>query len=217
MRPYLILLTTFALALVATACKRDGDQNGPQTGGGGAPSTSQGQATQQGGSNQRGPSSPPATPVATRSVVINGVRLDDRTVQQIEQAYRVRVVDGDYWYDPATGAWGQRGGPAAGLILAGLRIGGPLRADASGGGTGVFVNGRELHPIDVQRLQQIGQGPVPLGRYWMDASGNYGYEGGPALGNLWALASQTGAPREGILSTYDKTGVAVIGGDVLIR
>jgi hypothetical protein len=32
---------------------------------------------------------------------------------------------------------------------------GPLQADASGGGTSVFVNGRELHPYDVMALRQL--------------------------------------------------------------
>ena len=49
------------------------------------------------------------------------------------------------------------------------------------------------------------------GRYWLDAAGNCGIENGPLLGNLWVLAGSAGVKREGILSTYDKTGVAVIG------
>lgn len=46
----------------------------------------------------------------------------------------------------------------------------------------------------------------------MDANGNFGAVGGPPLGNIWALSQRSGGRREGILSTYDKTGLAVIGG-----
>jgi hypothetical protein len=53
--------------------------------------------------------------------------------------------------------------------------------------TGVFVNGRELHPLDVIGLQGL-IGQVWPGRWWVDAQGNYGVEGGPTLGNLMVLA-----------------------------
>jgi hypothetical protein len=98
--------------------------------------------------------------------------------------------------------------------MAGLSLGGPLRADASNGDTGVFINGRQLHQVDVARLTQIG--PVYQARCWMDAQGNIGLEGQPAFGNVWVAAAQVyggggGGKKEGILSTYDKTGVAVFG------
>ena len=67
-----------------------------------------------------------------------------------------------------------------------------LPAAASGGGdgtvTGVFVNGRELHPIDVQGLSTVL--PVKRGRYWWDAAGNVGVEGGPALFNFYWIVEQ---------------------------
>ncbi len=52
---------------------------------------------------------------------------------------------------------------------------------------------------------------VLTGRYWMDASGNFGYGREPMIGNIHALANSARAPRQGILSTYDKTGAVVIG------
>jgi len=131
----------------------------------------------------------PARPTPSRSVVINRARLDDDEVAALERASGVAIRDGRYWYDPMCGAWGLEGGPCAGFVRAGLRVGGPLRADASRGTTGVFVNGRELHVMDVSALQQFG--PVYRGRYWVDAQGNFGLEGGPALGNLtgaWQMA-----------------------------
>lgn len=153
---------------------------------------------------------------ATVAVVIcNGQRLPDETVRALEQAYRVRVRPGVYWYDRMTGAWGNWGGPVAGVIMAGLNLGGPLAENASNGNTGIFINGRQLHQRDVWVLRQI---MIPLpGRYWMNASGTFGYVGGPPIGNVYWLANAAsrrnsgGVRRQGILSTYDRTGVGVFG------
>jgi hypothetical protein len=139
----------------------------------------------------------------TRRVVINAVRLSDAEVQGLERQYRVTLVDGDYWYDRHSGAWGMRGGPTVGFTVAGIRLGGPLRADASGGNSGVFINGRELHQYDVIALMQLG--PVYRGRYWVDGQGYFGVEGGPALGNLWLLARSAGR-GSGAQTTYTRSG-----------
>lgn len=124
-----------------------------------------------------------------RRVTINRVRISDAQLAQLERQYRVRILDGDYWYDARVGAWGYWNGPAVGLAVPGLSIGGKLTANASGGGTGVFINGRELHPLDVAALRTITPTVLP-GRYWLDANGWGGYEGQPAFFNLWALAAQ---------------------------
>jgi hypothetical protein len=118
-------------------------------------------------------------------VVVNGVRLDNSTRKELERAHGVPVQPGRYWYDPVAGAWGFEGGPTAGQILPGLRLGGPLRRDASRARTGVFVNGRELHPLDIAALQRCV--PVYPGRYWVLANGIGGIEGGPPRFNLAAL------------------------------
>src|SRR5262249_2119656 len=131
----------------------------------------------------------------TRKVIVNGVRLSDGQVGALQYQYGVRILDGDYWYDGRTGAWGYRGGPTLGFIVPGLAGGGALRRDASGGNTGVVINGRELHALDVARLQQVT--PVYRGSYWMDANGNFGLQGGPMIGNLWALNQRSGGRREG--------------------
>jgi hypothetical protein len=151
----------------------------------------------------------PATPGDRAAVRVNGVRLEAAMRREFECRYHVRILPGDYWYDRVSGAWGRQGGPALGCIAAGLKLGGPLRRDASGGNTGVFVNGRELHRMDVAALQQVVQ--VSRGRFWVDSQGNFGYEGGVRLGNLVALAQARRAPRQGILSTYDRVGAVVIG------
>ncbi len=137
-------------------------------------------------------------PAAKKPAAIRKVRFNNRllgatelaTLERLERGVG-RLDDGAYWYDPRTGASGRWGGPALAFLPPGLQLGGPLPADASGGGqgtlTGVFVNGRELHPLDVLGLQQL-IGQVWPGRWWVDAQGNYGLEGGPPVGNLVLLA-----------------------------
>ena len=151
---------------------------------------------------------------AAGGVTVNGVHITSEKAQSIQKQYGMRIVNGDYWYDKISGAWGYSGGPGMGQISPFIDLGGPLKANASHGNTKVFINGRELHVQDVRALQQITV--VIPGRYWCDAQGNIGFEGGPALVNLRALANAAnsrggGVRREGVLSTYDKTGVAVIG------
>lgn len=70
---------------------------------------------------------------------------------------------------------------AAGLALGG----GQLAWDASGNtGTRVFINGREIHAMDVLALQGMGVLVMP-GNWWLNADGSYGVEGSPiSLGNL---------------------------------
>jgi hypothetical protein len=123
------------------------------------------------------------------NVVVNKVKLSDEILLAIKNTYGSGIPDGNYWYDSVSGAWGMEGGPTQGFTQAGLELGGPLRADASNGQTKVFINGRELHLYDVLRLQQlVNPYPVLPGRYWVDSQGNFGYEGGWALGNLVQIA-----------------------------
>lgn len=125
----------------------------------------------------------------SRAVVINGQRMDAATLSALEARYQTRVQAGTYWYDALSGAWGHVGRPTSGVIPAGLRIGGPLRADASNGRTSVWVNGRRLPGQDLRAIEAL-TGPIEPGRYWVDAYGNAGREGGPALVNLAQLARQ---------------------------
>ena len=123
-----------------------------------------------------------ATLAAPDAVVVNAQALSPGEVRALEQRFAIRTQAGRYWYGTVSGAWGFERGPTLGFVPAGLRLGGRLRADASGGGTNVFINGRELHPLDVWSLSQLG--PSVRGRWWVDAQGTFGPEGGPALGNL---------------------------------
>jgi hypothetical protein len=119
---------------------------------------------------------------------------------------------GRYWYDAATGAWGHEGGPTAGFATPGLSLGGPLRADASNGTTGVFINGRQLHAADVAILASL-VGMVIPGRYWMDAQGTFGLEGGLPLGNIWAIAAAARAAGSGSGPWSQTTTAGTVGGD----
>jgi len=136
-----------------------------------------------------------------RAVVFNGRLLDATGLRQLQafEAQAGPVPDGRYWYDPASGGAGLWHGPAIAYLGPGLQLGGALPPQASGGGhgrlTGVFINGRELHPLDVAGLQTLG--PVIPGRYWWDGVGNVGVEGGPALFNFYAVLAQRQAAGTG--------------------
>jgi hypothetical protein len=141
-----------------------------------------------------GTTSTPAVPQAApqaRGVVVNEVAVTEADLARVEQAYRIRIPDANYWYDPVLGAWGAKGGPTMGLIAPNLPLGGPLQANASNGNTGIVVNGRELPVPDVLALQQI-TGAIAPGRYFITAQGLAGYEGGPAQWNLAAMAQAAG-------------------------
>jgi hypothetical protein len=144
---------------------------------------------------------------AARQVVINRSRIPDDTLQLLETAFRTRIPDGRYWYDAVSGAWGIEGGHTRGFTLAGLPLGGRLPANISGGGTAVFINGRELHPVDLQALTQL-VGPVMPGRYWLDAQGYAGFEGGPAIANLMQRAQQLYRQNGGVGENYGGGGSA---------
>ena len=150
---------------------------------------------------------PSANPAAELDVRVNGVRLTPAMIASLARDYHIQFRSGDFWYDRRSGAWGVLGFPASGVVAPGIAMGGELRADASRGTSGVFVNGRELTLLEVLYLQQLG--PVQRGRAWLDALGNFGPEGGPAIGNLFLLAQSRSVPRQGVLSTWDRTGVAV--------
>jgi hypothetical protein len=148
---------------------------------------------------------------AEPKVVINRVALTPPQAQALGQQLGARLQPGRYWYDHLSGAWGFEGGPAQGLLPPGLPVPGQLWFAASGGQTPVVVNGRALHPVDLQRLQQAGI-PVRPGRFWLRSDGVGGLEGGPPSFNLRAMLAGAGGgrTRSGPFSTYDLTGAAVL-------
>jgi hypothetical protein len=93
-----------------------------------------------------------------------------------------------------------------GTILAGLSLGGgPLAPDASGqSGTSCFINGRELHALDIMALQAMGILTLP-GHWWLDANGSYGMPGSAfPLGNirLQAMAAASGGSWGGQVNSW---------------
>jgi hypothetical protein len=143
-------------------------------------------------------------PVQGRHITFNGKPLtaeQQKRLESVEREHGVRLPDRDYWYDKRSGEAGLWQGPALGALPAGLELGGPMPANCSGGGTGVFVNGRELHPADVLTLTQFTL--LAPGRYWVDANGNFGFDGGPALTNLFERAKVSpGSPAPGQHRVY---------------
>jgi hypothetical protein len=153
------------------------------------------------------------------AVVVNGVALAPNVLTALQQRYQTQIPAGRYWYDRVSGVWGRDGGPAGGQIAPGLALGGALRPDASRGDTGVFVNGRELHRRDVQAVERCIQSRAVPGRYWVEASGIGGHEGGPPTFDLAALcagrgrsgsSTQTECAGAGCQSTNHVTGIGVI-------
>jgi hypothetical protein len=147
-----------------------------------------------------------SVPRDQRHITFNGGPLDARGWRVLEQLETLgggqRLPDGDYWYDAMSGVAGRWGGPAAALLLPGLPLGGRLPPQASGGGqgrlTGIFVNGRELHPGDVRALIAT-YGQAWPGRWWVNGVGDFGPEGGVAIGNLRraAVAARGGSWSRG--------------------
>jgi hypothetical protein len=112
-------------------------------------------------------------------IIINGSELSPAEAQSLYVKIDGPVPQGRYWYDPVSGLWGYEGGPSQGQILPGLaEVGGALSADASGGQTQVFINGRAIHPAELMQLQQM-MGPIPPGRYAVNAYGQVAVEGQP--------------------------------------
>ncbi len=162
--------------------------------------------------------------LAQAKITINGRKLsarDQEIISMLEKQTGRAAIPGDYWYDNLTGALGTWGGPTVTFLTPGLGLGGQLPANASGGGqgmlTGVFINGREIHPVDAQNLAaMLGMPPSP-GRWWVDAQGNCGLQGGPAMFNLYAVSRQTGSFYKNHgkgKSTYVGKGCASVNGSL---
>jgi hypothetical protein len=130
-----------------------------------------------------------AAPARAEGIVVNGVALSR---EQID-SYQIAVPAGRYWYDSQSGLWGAEGGPSVGYIPPALPLGGPLRADASGTGSGVFINGREIHGIEVLQLMDYFGGPIQQGRYWLGPDGVGGVEGQQASFSLFNQDADQGS------------------------
>jgi hypothetical protein len=123
-------------------------------------------------------------------IVVNAVPLSAEAVRQLKSIYPVPIKPGRYWYDAVSGAWGLEGGPIAGQMLPRLKLGGPLRADASRGTSGIFINGREITLTERAYLEQTCRKRTVPGRYWVNARGVGGIENGPPRFDLSRCARQ---------------------------
>jgi hypothetical protein len=153
---------------------------------------------------------PPIPASVARRILVNGVPSPVAVIHTL-QHLGLRPLPGSYWYDPRSGAAGLIGQGTSGFLPPGLPLGGPLQADASNGTSGVFVNGRQLTTGEEAFLEAVLGSPIAPGRYFLDANGDAGMEGGPVLVNLIQLARQRGVGHTGALTTYDRTGISVLG------
>jgi hypothetical protein len=128
-----------------------------------------------------------------KSVLFNGRALTAVDLKEINDRYGIDAVSGNYWYDRRSGAFGNIGGPAIGVMYPGHNFG-LIQANASNGNSGVFYNGRELQQTEAVLVANLFgfANPVP-GRYWMEANGNVGVEGNDfPLANIYAVIAAKG-------------------------
>lgn len=90
------------------------------------------------------------------NVTVNGHLIPDRLIKKAEKLAGP-IQAGHYWYDIRAGFWGAVGGPCLGIIPPFIEeFNYPMPEECSGGNTRVFVNGRELHPKDMNLLGSRG-------------------------------------------------------------
>lgn len=145
-------------------------------------------------------------PQAAGEVSINNKKLTADEVAQLTRAVGP-VPPGRYWYDSRSGLWGRWGQGAAGRLQPGVPAA-PMPADCSNGRTGVFVNGRQITQQELMFLTKL-VGSLPPGRYFIDANGGAGREGGPPQVNLFMVARQT---QQGLIQKRPSTGGSTIVG-----
>lgn len=121
---------------------------------------------------------------APPQVIVNAVPLSAESLRQLQRIYPVPIKPGRYWYDGVSGAWGWEGEPIAGQMAPGLKLGGPIRADASRGTSGIFINGRQITMSERAYLERTCQTRTVPGRYWVNARGVGGFENEPAWFDL---------------------------------
>ncbi|KAL3536732.1 hypothetical protein ACH5RR_000098 [Cinchona calisaya] len=97
------------------------------------------------------------------NVTVNGNLIKHKLIKKAEKLAGP-IRPGHYWYDFRAGFWGVIGGPCLGIIPPFIEeFNYPMPANCTGGTTGVFVNGRELHQKDLNLLGSRGL-PTERGR-----------------------------------------------------
>ncbi len=137
------------------------------------------------------------TTASVDGVVINGTALSAEQVASLAERYGIEPLPGNYWYDATSGLFGVVGYPSYGFMYPGHDFG-QLEAQVSNGNTGVFVNGRQLPQLEWAVWSYMLGSYIQPGRYWLDGSGNAGYEGNPTpTVNLYAAAQQNAYGGQG--------------------
>ncbi|OVA00846.1 Protein of unknown function DUF3133 [Macleaya cordata] len=123
------------------------------------------------------------------NVSINGHPVPDRLVRKAEKRAG-RIHPGQYWYDFRAGFWGVIGLPCLGIIPPSIEeFNYPMPKNCSGGTTGVFVNGRELHQKDLDLLASRGLPTTRDRSYIIEISGSVlDEDSGEELDSLGKLA-----------------------------
>lgn len=137
---------------------------------------------------QRPAPAPADVSLELTDVIFNGRALTRAELAELQALYKVKARAGKYWYDAKSGLYGKIGWAASGFMYPGHNLG-PLASNASRGTTGIYINGRNVTTREVYVLSQLAGVPIARGHYWLDASGNAGYEGNasPVI-NLFASA-----------------------------
>ncbi|XP_077227406.1 uncharacterized protein LOC143860583 [Tasmannia lanceolata] len=108
---------------------------------------------------------------AKTNVSINGQPIPDRLVKKAEKLAGP-ILPGQYWYDCRAGFWGVMGQQCIGIIPPSIEeFNYPMPKNCAGGNTGIFVNGRELHPKDFELLASRGLPTSSDMSYIIDISG----------------------------------------------
>jgi hypothetical protein len=144
---------------------------------------------------------------ASPQTVINGKALTDQQKSEFVRVYGAPPLGGDFWYDSRSGLWGVRGREAFGVLRPGHNFG-SLAPAASGGSTGVFINGRQINLAEARYIYSL-LGSVIPGRWWLDgATGNFGMEGNPMpAGNMFAVARAAQSRGKGGSDYYRNDGM----------
>lgn len=109
-------------------------------------------------------------------VIVNGRPLTRMQAVMLQTLYGAVPPPGRHWYEPGSGLYGLEGREASGFVRPNHTFA-PLQADASGGDTNIFLNGRELNRAGATFCRAIlGEG-FGQGRWWLTGTGLVGVEG----------------------------------------
>ncbi|XP_060218457.1 uncharacterized protein LOC132645476 isoform X1 [Lycium barbarum] len=132
------------------------------------------------------------------NTTVNGHLIPVRLIKKAEKRAGP-IQPGHYWYDFRAGFWGVTGGPCLGIIPPFIEeFNYPMPDNCAGGSTGVFVNGRELHPKDLKLLSSRGLPAERDRSYILEISGRVlDEDSGEELESLGRLAPTVEKAKHG--------------------